>query len=131
MTELPGTVIIKLNRSEITNMMVPPTMIPGSSRMFACPAATSYAPNAKLATVNKVAKEIAPTLDAVQAASKVARTIGGAASQIFRVPDTIALRLRAPARLLTTERRTEEGCTASPALTSMVCASLLLALMLL
>jgi len=91
MTELTGTVIIMLNRSESTNTTAPPTTTPGSSAIFVCPSATSYMPNAKLTIVNKAAKDIAPTFDADQAANNVARTITGKATQIFRRLDAMAL----------------------------------------
>lgn len=91
MTELTGTVIKMLNRSESTNTTAPPTRTPGSSAIFVCPSATSYMPNAKLTIVNKAAKDTAPTFDADHAASNVARTITGKATQIFRRLDAMAL----------------------------------------
>jgi hypothetical protein len=91
MTELKGTAITMLNRSESTNPTAPPTTTPGSSAIFVCPSATSYKQNAKLTIVNKAAKDIAPTFEADHAASNVARTITGKATQIFRRLDVMAL----------------------------------------
>src|SRR6266851_10053514 len=96
MAPLMGTATTRPNRSESTNMNAPPTMTPGSSRMFIFPLATSYVPNAKLAIVSRVANEIAPTFEADQAASSVARTIGGASTQIIRRFDGIALHFNVP-----------------------------------
>jgi hypothetical protein len=85
------TAITMLNRSESTNPTAPPTTTPGSSAFFVCSSATSYKQNAKLKIVNKAAKDIAPTFEADHAASNVARTITGKATQIFRRLDVMAL----------------------------------------
>src|SRR3984957_566255 len=109
--ELTGTVITKLNSRASTRMTAPPTMTPGSSRTLICPAAAPYMPNARLAIVNKAAKDIAPTFDAAHAACNVARTIAGIATQIDRTLDITALPLWA---LLQRRRVTVEIGSAAP-----------------
>ena len=73
MTKLTGTVIAKLKSSASTKVVAPPTTTPGRSATFVRPWATSYIPNAKLASVNKEANDAAPTADADHAASIIAR----------------------------------------------------------
>jgi hypothetical protein len=68
---------------------------------FKCPLAISYMPNPKLKVTNKAVKDIAPTFEADQAASNVARTITGEAVHMFRKLDTaMALQLGVAFQLL-------------------------------
>src|SRR5215216_2836332 len=75
MTKLTGTVIAKLKSSVSTKIAAPPNTTPGRSAIFVCPSATLYIPNVKLASVNRVANDAAPTADADHAASIIARTL--------------------------------------------------------